>query len=415
MPTTSWSKRLRRAGWQAAFCNPGAHRRGPLIDMIGGMAIAVETFDSRDQLDERLPIASTPIFFPVYIKVPHHATSGVITTSAQDHFNAIDCRCAVVVTDAEGRWRHSVDVTFSERIATTRHSTIIGFDESESLQVRLDSDLPLTDVQLNIEFSPSPAAMPADLLPALELLVALTEDTQLGLWSYGSSRWAAQPAPVSPETSPPPEEYLRTVRMLAAIQRSLGDPFPMPERITAEDTRAIHRLHRLLQGETLRGTWTGARIALDRTSLATLQAVTEPYGALFEFSTTLQVHVGGHEVSIEPVQYRLMEIGLAGVTEGERAADNVLVTLKPGENARYELRLLERLEPVPTDSGSGRHDTGSLDAYAGLWIAQADAEIIVSGNSPVEVLAALNETGRKGAIWRVPASKEEADSLTVGL
>jgi hypothetical protein len=118
---------------------------------------------------------------------------------------------------------------------------------------------------------------------------------------------------------------------------------------------------------------------------------------------------------VKRVQYRLMQARLAEVTEGEGETDNVVVTLKPGENARHELRLLDGLRPVPNDAGSSRRDAGILDAYAGLWIAQADSEVIASGNSPVEVLAALTETGRRGAIWRVPASKEEADRLIAGL
>ncbi len=163
----------------------------------------------------------------------------------------------------------------------------------------------------------------------------------------------------------------------------------------------------------MRGTWTKVRIALDQSSLATLQSETEPYGALFEFVATLPVQVGRHQIPIRPVQYRLMQMRLADVTQGEGGTDDVIVTLRPGENSRFELRLLERGGSIVTDAAA--HVEGNLDPYAGRWIAQAGAEVIVSGDSPAEVLAALKETGRRGAIWRVPASKDEADGIILGL
>lgn len=52
----------------------------------------------------------------------------------------------------------------------------------------------------------------------------------------------------------------------------------------------------------------------------------------------------------------------------------------------------------------------AVTAHAGRWIAQSGDEIVVVGDSPTEVVAELRRTGRKAAVWRVPASGAEADA-----
>ena len=62
--------------------------------------------------------------------------------------------------------------------------------------------------------------------------------------------------------------------------------------------------------------------------------------------------------------------------------------------------------PLPPAS---RELEADINAYTGRWVAQDGDEILVVGDSPAEVGAELESMGRKGAVWRIPDSRKEAD------
>jgi hypothetical protein len=64
----------------------------------------------------------------------------------------------------------------------------------------------------------------------------------------------------------------------------------------------------------------------------------------------------------------------------------------------------------PTDPRLKQPPVEELAVYAGQWIATEGDEIVTFGDSPHAVSMNLKALGRRGAIWRVPASKAEAEA-----
>lgn len=62
------------------------------------------------------------------------------------------------------------------------------------------------------------------------------------------------------------------------------------------------------------------------------------------------------------------------------------------------------------------HDSPSSEEiakYAGKWVGQVGDQIVVSADTPQEVVRDLRNCGLKGSVWRVPASEFEAKSVIV--
>lgn len=374
------------------------------------MPSAVQTFEFRID-PENAPVAvAIPSFVPMDWAFIPAKENGVPARNDNPPSNgALNYQCALVLITNEGSRLRSVDVTFTERMVGGGHSTIIGFDKTGSLQAVVDADLPRRTCALKVRFDPHTMATPNDLLAPLELLEALSPGLLLGLWSYSTSRWATEPVTIPAVLPGAPDGYSDTVRTLARIQRATRVDFPMPQNITEVDAKAIRIASVLLDGGVVRGTWTSVLLTLDRASVESIQAAAGPYGALFEFTTGYVLNLNGHPIPLGPVEYRLMQVFLGEV--GDPVSDDEWsVALTPGSNTAFELvRVGGR--PRPTESLS----TTGLDAHLGRWIAQEGEEIVVSGDSPEEVFRTLKLQGRSGSIWRVPASKDEADSALIGL
>ena len=55
----------------------------------------------------------------------------------------------------------------------------------------------------------------------------------------------------------------------------------------------------------------------------------------------------------------------------------------------------------------------AVEEFAGRWIAHDGARVIAAADSPGELIETLSRTGERGAIWRVPANREEAEALVL--
>lgn len=338
--------------------------------------------------------------------------AGLTTSLLGTATDRIDYRCSVIVVDEEGRHLRSLPVTFFERVIAGRHSLVIGADSSGSFRVHLEAELPPTKVQLHFEYRPVESATPADLLPSIELLDALSGNRRLGLWSLAGQRWAQTPMPLPADVPRLPDGYASTVGVLARVQRLAGETFPMPAEITKNDADSIRRADRLVSGSMITGRWQRASITVDQEGFEFIRSASEAHGALLELTSEYFVEIGGRTIALGPAQHRLFQVFIAAPAKPAPSTDSggMTVELVPGDNDRFEISLISGgRETAVGDPGSR-----SFDAYAGRWIAQEGDEVVEIGDTPAEVLAALRRRGRTGAVWRVPQSREEAEGILTG-
>jgi hypothetical protein len=337
------------------------------------------------------------------------ATSNVGANSplAPPASEVLNHRAALVLVDAHGERVASVDLSFNERITSGRRVTAIGSDSTSALSVVVAAMSPALDVKVTVRFQPAPKALPEDLVPILEFLDAIDAETRLGLWSHHVNRWLTEPV-ASPGPMPDmPTGYFATVKTLAEVQKQSGIVFPMPDEITEEEARNLERAAVLLSGGVVEGTWTELTMPVDAAIAEVLKDLSEPGGARFEFSTDFSVMVSGRELTVGQVRYRLMQMKVGEVFDAAEQENDRLVTLAPGADNRFVISLAsETLEEGAQEP---------LEAFAGKWIAQQANAVIASGDSPEDVASALRELGVHAAIWRVPASAQEADRTVIGL
>lgn len=322
-------------------------------------------------------------------------------TEAEAARDLIDYRCAVVVLDGD-EWVAATDVTFNERVRSATRSQLTGVDLSDSFVVQLEADLPPSRLQLRFRYRPAAQATPAELLTTIKLFEALAPDRRLGLWSHRTKRWMAAPIAIPPDYPRLPHGYAETVAALARVQKGTGQRFPMPAEINKDDATALRQAATLLAGQTVSGRWTTANLVIDAHGVEFLESAAAENGARLEFTAEYTVDIAGNTVILATAQHRLLQARVRSVTPLS-GSDDREVLLVPGDDDRFEIRLA---------TASDAESAAELEAYAGKWIAQSGSEIVASGSSPADVVQELRHAGATGAIWRVPATREEAEAVT---
>lgn len=297
-------------------------------------------------------------------------------------------RCALVVVDGDHRIR-DLEVNFVERVMAAGRSLVMGSDRSGSFSVRLESDLPPTALRIRFTYQQSPRATPDELLPVIEFLEALHPSRALGLWSPSSERWAADPVPIPNDCPRLPEGYASTVTALARVQRLTHRSFPMPDPITDDDAASIRRADLLLAGSIVTGRWHHAGLVIDPEGLALVRSASQEHGALLEFTSDHAEKIGGHTVSLGPAEHRLFQVLVDHTEPAFQGSDETLVHLVPGDNDRFERRLIAAGDPPAVSEA--RRDRRRLFAAAGL-LSEADATSAIVPD-PAAVRVAELEAG----------------------
>lgn len=318
----------------------------------------------------------------------------------------IEYRCALVVMGDNDAELARLNFSFSERVVTAARSRLSGRDASGSLQLDIEADLPPTTLRLQFRFHPDASSRPHDLLPVIGLLEALREGRRLGLWSYATGRWAANPVAIPADHPALPDGYASAVELLARIQRRTQQPFPMPAELDDDDADAIRRADTLLSGNAINGRWQNATLVLDHESLAFIESASGAFGARLDFTSEYAVEIAGNTVVLGPAEHRLFQVFLDRTVPGPEPGV-VEARLRAGDIDRFEIHLVGARA---LDSTGDADDGRALDRYAGQWIAQAGNEIVAVAATAKEVAAELRRTGRRAAVWRVPLDRQESEA-----
>lgn len=314
-------------------------------------------------------------------------------------------RAELVVVDRSGHSRARLPVSFDQRIARGTSVSLLGSDRGGSLKVSVETGGPQSDGRMRFSFRPDPAATPRSVRDVITWFEALSSDRQLGLWMADRDRWGIRPGPIS--ASPPrlPRDYVRAARVLARIEDRTGTTFPMPAEFDEDTAEAIDIADRLLRGVAIVGRWSGATIEADGDLRAFLGD--SEHGVMLEYTATHRLQLGGHEITIGEVDYRLLHARMAPGQAGEG-----MIRLIPGSSDRAELRLIGVPEVERLDGVTSWVPAAMLEPHVGRWVAQSGTRVIASGDTFADAAEKARASGRLATIWRVPATTEQAEALS---
>lgn len=313
-------------------------------------------------------------------------------------------KAELIITDRRGRRQVSLPVNFDRRVQGESAVSLLGSGAAGAFLVSLDAKLPPAGVRMRFRFAPHSKSTPEDLGRVITWFEALAADRQLGLWMSDRGRWGVRPDPIPGDHPRVPDDYARAVHALARIQQRSGVTFHMPAEIDDDDARSISVTDALVTGKTVSGRWTDASIEDDPQLLRLLED--SEHGVMLEFKTTHHVRLGSTEIPIGEVEYRFLQ-----VRHAERDAKQHVIRLVPGENDRFEVRLVGVAEAERPDGSTNWVPSAMLEPFAGRWIAQSGTHVILSAESFVEAAEKVRTRGRLATVWRVPGSAEEAEAL----
>lgn len=179
----------------------------------------------------------------------------------------------------------------------------------------------------------------------------------------------------------------------------------MPAEFDEDTAEAIDIADRLLRGVAIVGRWSGATIEADGDLRAFLGD--SEHGVMLEYTATHRLQLGGHEITIGEVDYRLLHARMAPGQAGEG-----MIRLIPGSSDRAELRLIGVPEVERLDGVTSWVPAAMLEPHVGRWVAQSGTRVIASGDTFADAAEKARASGRLATIWRVPATTEQAEALS---
>ncbi len=318
-------------------------------------------------------------------------------------------KAQLVITDRRGRRQAALPVDFDRRLQRESAVSLLGSGAMGAFLVSLDANLPPAGVRMRFRFAPHSDSTPGELSQVIRWFEALAPDRKLGLWISDRDRWGIGPDPIPEDHPRVPDDYAGAVHALARIQQRSGVTFKMPEEIDDEDARSISVTDALLKGKTVSGRWTDASIQEDPQLLRFLEE--SEHGVMLEFKATHHLRLGSEEIPIGEVEYRFLQ-----VRHAERDPKQHIIRLAPGQNDRFEIRLVGVAESQRPDGSTSWVPAAMLEPYAGRWVAQSGTQVLLTAASFAEAAQKVRASGRLATIWRVPGTAEEAEKLpAVGL
>lgn len=324
--------------------------------------------------------------------------------------DSIDLSCELVAVDGGGVAVATVGVRFTERLVSAESATVIGEDLSGALRIILAVTPPAPGFRVSLRFTPVPSALPAQLLPAVEVLDAIGHGARLAIKRAGSVADLVAPMRPPAGVANLGAGFVDAVRSLARIQHATGQTFAMPETLDDDAALAMDEADRLLGGAVVTTRWQSAEATIARPLLDAVRRDIDQPGEIRLVVDSYPLDIGGHEVDLGPAEliFRSWKLG-DDVQPGD--ADDVNVTLRPDSDDHVDVRLTSLRQPSTTDVAVDRRSP--FDGYAGQWVASSADTVVASAPSMRELVRVLRDTRQSGSIWRVPRDREEAASVLI--
>jgi hypothetical protein len=157
------------------------------------------------------------------------------------------------ILDEQDRSIGQLPLKLRKRTAGTRGGQLTFVDITGSVTVTVRLDVSTRRMNLNYSYSRPSGALPGQLLPAVRFLSRMRPGHKLVVVIDGKE--AGPPMPVPPPGHEDAAGHASLLQALVHIQNATSVAFPLPEQISDEELQEIRETVRLLNGETLTGTW----------------------------------------------------------------------------------------------------------------------------------------------------------------
>lgn len=301
----------------------------------------------------------------------------------------IDRHLSLRVTGKRISQLTSLNVHMTQRAERSGLVELYGADPSGSLRVLISVHTGSNQLACRMRFEAPATVEPIELSVVVDWIRSLRDGEFLELWSQDeTSALAAAPLRSFARTELP-AGFAETIGLLSRYQQVTSRALPVPNHLDEGDVRRLQQVVALLTGQAIEETWSNATLIVDdRTS----QFLAEPGPGGFRLEV-VDVQAGLPGTSREiPV---LRTFAQANVTSIVPLGDQWVVHLKPGSSRRASARQLK---------------VEDIDLCMGRWIAERDGVVVAIGDQPTAVAEQLRMTDEFGAIWRVPTTRQEAES-----
>ncbi len=215
-------------------------------------------------------------------------------------------RGRVIVQQPSGIPVASLAVAFTHRVLGTDGGTLYGSDMTGLMRVQVRFSRHDLSGQLKFSFVPPETAMPAALVPVLQLIAESRPGRFMALVFAGDTSEGLR-APITTGITPPGWEagearfWADAYDDLARLQSRTGQYFPVPDDFTRHDVREVKEIHALLDGEEI--VLRGETVSVEVISAEGLDQLADIRGGMFRLTAgyeSMLFTLGDHQIDLGP-------------------------------------------------------------------------------------------------------------------
>lgn len=254
-------------------------------------------------------------------------------------------RGRVIVQQPSGLPVASLAVAFTHRVLGTDGGTLYGSDMTGLMRVQVRFSRHDLSGQLKFSFVPPETAMPAALVPVLQLIAESLPGRFMALVFAGDSSDGLR-APITTGMTPASWEagearfWANAYDDLARLQSRTGQYFPVPDDFTRQDVREVKEIHALLDGEEI--VLRGETVSVEVISAEGLDQLADIRGGMFRLTAgyeSMLFTLGDHQIDLGPCTETYTMDKILNMKEAQRE-------LAEHGHAKVIMRLSERFPAV---------------------------------------------------------------------
>ncbi len=220
---------------------------------------------------------------------------------------ADDVRVALKAIGSAGAVEAQLPLVAEEASSGGRGALISLADKSKAVTAEIKIDVSELTISLNWAYSQPDAYSPLDLLPAARFAAALEGGAQLAFDFNGETHGPCNTGPFPSDVPGEAARYADFLGHLANLQIKASMFFDVRHDFPSEEVTAIEQASRLLNGETLEGTWQKLSMIVKPEGRDTVEAALgdSPVVGNVQSGGDLAIVVQGHEIPVGRVVDKL--------------------------------------------------------------------------------------------------------------
>lgn len=213
---------------------------------------------------------------------------------------ADDVRVALKAIGSAGAVEAQLPLVAEEASAGGRGVLISLADKSEAVTAEIKIDVSELTISLNWAYSQPDVYSPLDLLPAARFAAALEGGAKLAFDFNGETHGPCDIGPFPSDVHGEAARYADFLGHLANLQIKAGVFFDVRDEFPSEEVTAIVQASRLLNGETIEGTWQELSMIVKPDGRDTMKAAlgTSPVVGDVQSGGDMSIVVQGNEIPV---------------------------------------------------------------------------------------------------------------------